>query len=65
MTEEFFDIEDHYKDLVIKVLSDEVSRKEMEVLKEWLSQSDVNLKYLNQMHSMWQLSSDVHKVQSF
>lgn len=58
-------IDDFYKDLIVKVLSDKASLEEAQLLMGWIEQDADNKIYFNQMKSAWQVSSSIKPLTRF
>jgi ferric-dicitrate binding protein FerR (iron transport regulator) len=65
MEELHSNIDDFYKDLIVKALSDKSSFEETQLLKKWIEQDPDNKIYLNQMKSAWQVSSSIQPLARF
>lgn len=65
MEELHSNIEDLYKDLIVKILSDKASFEEIQLLKKWMEQDADNKIYFNQMKSAWQVSSSIQPLARF
>lgn len=65
MDKQYSDIDDFYRDIIVKVLSDKASLEEAELLKNWIEEDANHRIYYNQMKSAWQLSSSLHPFTRF
>lgn len=58
-------IDDFYRDLIVKALSDKASFEETQLLKRWIEEDTDNQIYFDQMKSAWQVSSSIHPLTRF
>jgi ferric-dicitrate binding protein FerR (iron transport regulator) len=59
MKNEFLDIDELYKDLAVKLLSDKATGDEHKLLKDWIDKEPRNKAYFNQIRAAWRISPSV------